>query len=330
MPVEGSKLAPKNFRGESAEVGPFLHRFKQLAALHNLTDGEKCKPVIDYCIAAYRQRDWGQLKANIKDLQVFTAKSRKQAILSMRDWHWYLRQFVRIASWLQEAHLLLKDLHHDMSKPFDPTDIQKAAEALLEWSENESDGDSDDFLEISVPKSRKHTRGHQSSNDESDFSEENIQRSVSQEYRHAPDHITGGETLRKAEGKRKFKDKKKFNQLVDQMQNLSLDDPKYGFLYLKVCEIKLMAAECLPKPKINNAAATVKGVIREVPLHMAPNSYDRNLQSRPQRMDNHGYYGCGDSSHIIHNCPTIEEYLRKGYIVRDNSGRIVQPDGSPL
>ncbi|KAI9068743.1 hypothetical protein FKP32DRAFT_1600321 [Trametes sanguinea] len=230
-----------------------------------------------------------------------------------------------------------------MSKPFDPTDIQKAAEALLgvdqfdterlgsgEWSECESDGDSDDFPEISVPKPRKHARGHQSSDDESDFSEEDSRRTVSQEYRHAPDRITGGETLRKAEGKRKFENEKEFNQLVDQMQNLSLDDPKYGFLYLKVCAMKPMAAECLPKPKVNNAAAPVKGVIRDVPPHMASNSYDRNMQSCPQRMDNHGCYGCGDSSHIMNNCPTIEEYLRKGYIARNNSGRIVQPDGSPL
>ncbi|KAJ3019325.1 hypothetical protein NUW54_g112 [Trametes sanguinea] len=287
----------------------------------------------------------------------------------MRDWRRYLRRFVRIAGWLQgqnklsdndyayylwtgltssfrrrlEARLLLKDPHHDMSKPFDPTDIQKAAEALLgvdrfdterlgsgEWSENESDRVSDDFPEISVPKSRKHARGHQSSDDESDFSEEDSRRSAPQEYRHAPDRITGGETLRKAEGKRKFEDEKEFNQLVDQMQNLSLDDPKYGFLYLKVCAMKPMAAECLPKPKVNNAAAPLKGVIRDVPPHMAPNSYDRNLQSRPQRTDNHGCYGCGDSSHIMNNCPIIDEYLRKGYIARDNSGRIVQPDGSPL
>ncbi|KAI9059363.1 hypothetical protein FKP32DRAFT_1533805, partial [Trametes sanguinea] len=101
MPVEGSKLAPKKFRGESAEVEPFLRIFERLAALHNLTDGEKCETVTDYCnkrvrktiegFAAYRQRNWGQLKANIKvfwnadlesthfrirDLQVFTAKSR--------------------------------------------------------------------------------------------------------------------------------------------------------------------------------------------------------------------------------------------------------------
>ncbi|KAI0636164.1 hypothetical protein C8Q77DRAFT_1035779, partial [Trametes polyzona] len=208
MPVEGTKLAPKIFRGDPADVAPFLCRFERLATLHNLTDQEKCETVTDYCsklvretiegFTAYRQGNWTQLKANIcvywyadleskrfriRDLQAFAAQSRRQPILELRDWRSYLRRFIRIAGWLQgqnklsetnyayylwtglpssfrrrlEARLLLKDPHHDMSEPFDPEAIRKAAEALLgmdrfdtgrlgteNWSDDDSDNESDD------------------------------------------------------------------------------------------------------------------------------------------------------------------------------------------
>lgn len=56
------------------------------------------------------------------------------------------------------------------------------------------------------------------------------------------------------EGKKKFGEDKEFDQLVDKMQQMSLSDPQYGLLYLKVCRMQPLAAECLLKPIIGVAA----------------------------------------------------------------------------
>ncbi|KAI9058100.1 hypothetical protein FKP32DRAFT_1582486 [Trametes sanguinea] len=126
MPVEGTKLAPRTFRGDPAQVEQFLRRFERLAMLHNLSSREKCETVVDYCsrvvretiqgFSAYRQFRWEELKENIRvfwnadledkrfrirDLQAFVARSKKQPIQEMKDWRRYLRRFIRIAGWLQ-------------------------------------------------------------------------------------------------------------------------------------------------------------------------------------------------------------------------------------
>ena len=45
-----------------------------------------------------------------------------------------------------------------------------------------------------------------------------------------------------------------FDKLVDRMQALSLDDPKYGILYMKACKLNPLAVDCLYKPVINQVS----------------------------------------------------------------------------
>ncbi|KAJ2978244.1 hypothetical protein NUW54_g11315 [Trametes sanguinea] len=76
MPVEGTKLAPRTFKGDPAQVEQFLRRFERLAMLHNLSSREKCETVVDYCsrvvretiqgFSAYWQFRWEELKENIR------------------------------------------------------------------------------------------------------------------------------------------------------------------------------------------------------------------------------------------------------------------------
>ena len=71
LPMEGTKLAPKTFRGDPAQVEQFLRRFERLAMLHNLSPREKCETIVDYCskvvretiqgFAAYRMHNWEEI-----------------------------------------------------------------------------------------------------------------------------------------------------------------------------------------------------------------------------------------------------------------------------
>ncbi|KAH9846567.1 hypothetical protein C2E23DRAFT_684497, partial [Lenzites betulinus] len=126
MPVEGSRRAPKCFRGEAADVEPFLRKYERLALSYHLTEQEKCETITDYCgriiretiegFPSYQRGAWTQLKEDIrihwnadleskrfriKDLQRFTGKFKEEPIIELRDWRHYLRSFVRIAGWLQ-------------------------------------------------------------------------------------------------------------------------------------------------------------------------------------------------------------------------------------
>ena len=68
LPMEGTKLAPKTFKGDPAQVEQFLRRFERLAMLHNLSPREKCETIVDYCskivretiqgFSAYRSHNW--------------------------------------------------------------------------------------------------------------------------------------------------------------------------------------------------------------------------------------------------------------------------------
>lgn len=405
MPVEGTKLAPKIFRGDPADVAPFLRRFERLALLHNLSDKEKCETVTDYCsklvretiegFAAYRQGNWSQLKANIRvywnadleskrfrirDLQAFTARSRKQPILELRDWRKYLRRFIRIAGWLQgqnklsetdyayylwtglsslfrrrlEARLLMEDPNHDMSEPFDPEAIRKAAEALLgvdrfdterlgteNWSDNDSDGESDDLEAVTglnVSKNRKRDSRKQDPRvrDSDSDSEDSDLEPCAPRHRSPADRYPTFESHKASKpasmtgSKQKFEEDREFNQLVAQMQRMSLDDPQYGFLYLKVCSMRPLAAECLPKPIVNRSIPQQREMQRGLPPHMSRSNSDRFMSSRPPPRSGDGCFGCGEQGHIIHDCPAMLDFLKKGHIMKDYRGRFTRSDGSPL
>lgn len=405
MPVEGTKLAPRIFKGDPADVEVFLRRFERLAMRHSLTEQERCETVVDYCskvvretiegFAAYRQNDWTQLKANIRiywnadleskrfrirDLQAFTARTRKEAILELRQWRRYLRRFIRIAGWLLgqkklsdtdyayfmwtglpssfrrrlEARLLLEDPHHDMSEPFNPDNIRNAAEALLgvdrfdterlgteDWSEEDSEDDFDDKQEArdrALLRGKKTRRKEESwkrlfeeDTDESDTEELLPPR---QEEPRTQDHPKTPEPRGKKATKQKYDEDQEFTQMVDKMQQLSLDDPQYGFLYLKVCQLRPFAEQCLPKPVLAPKPAPRRDPPRDSPPHILrpdPGRFqqDRYQQNPPPPM-NSNCFGCGEAGHMFRECPSMADFMKKGHVMRDYRGRYIRSDGSPI
>ena len=114
MPVEGSKLAPKTFKGDPAEVDAFLRKFERVAIQHSLTDLEKCEMITDYCtrrvretiegFKAHAEKNWEALREKIRttwnadldtrryrvrDLEQYIQSRRHKRIRDIQGWQRY-------------------------------------------------------------------------------------------------------------------------------------------------------------------------------------------------------------------------------------------------
>ncbi|OBZ67471.1 hypothetical protein A0H81_12661 [Grifola frondosa] len=123
----------------------------------------------------------------------------------------------------------------------------------------------------------------------------------------------------------KDRDVPEIDRLVQQMNKLSIDDPKYGQLFLQASAINPLVAQCLQMPRVNQLQNTRQQEI-------SPPRYDRPDPGRflDRRPYGPGCYGCGEPGHIVGNCPSIQEMLVKGFILKDYRGRITDMNGSIL
>ncbi len=75
MPLLGAKTAPAMFRGKYDMVKRFIRQYKQMCAVYNVPDKDKCHWVIDYCslkvtrfikaLDSFVNENWNQLEKDI-------------------------------------------------------------------------------------------------------------------------------------------------------------------------------------------------------------------------------------------------------------------------
>ncbi|PBK93501.1 hypothetical protein ARMGADRAFT_1030124 [Armillaria gallica] len=75
MPLLGARSAPAKFSGKYDTVKKFICQYKQIFAVYNIPDKEKCRQIIDYCstkvtrfveaIDSFVKEDWVQLEKDI-------------------------------------------------------------------------------------------------------------------------------------------------------------------------------------------------------------------------------------------------------------------------
>src|ERR1700692_800308 len=135
MPNPGTKAAPAKFKGGFSEVKSFLKHYEKLCDYNNVaSDTDKCESITQYMsrhvtefvegLASFRTPNWSKLKSDIlkyydadldtkryrrKDLISYVKTSRDKKIPNLTAWKKYVRGFIRIGGWLEQANKLTNE-----------------------------------------------------------------------------------------------------------------------------------------------------------------------------------------------------------------------------
>ncbi|KAK0433674.1 hypothetical protein EV421DRAFT_1718330 [Armillaria borealis] len=121
IPLLGVCSASAKFAGKYNTVKKFIHQYKQMCAVYNVLDEEKCQHIIDYysmrvthfieALDSFVDEDWVQLKSDI--LTYYNAELNKsrylisdlnklhgKEIYNLQRFKEYKVEFLTIANWL--------------------------------------------------------------------------------------------------------------------------------------------------------------------------------------------------------------------------------------
>ncbi|KAF5385194.1 hypothetical protein D9615_001517 [Tricholomella constricta] len=219
-------------------------------------------------------------------------------------------------------------------------------------SDENEDSESDEDLKkkYKKSKSKKNKRYHYSSSDTESESEEE---EVIKKYRRKQKPSKKLPKARISETPKKIP-KSEVDDLIDQLAELSIDDPKYGVLYYRAYKLDNMITQCLPPPRLNiqqhdnsnnrmrqpfmNQPPQQRAPIREPypaqssgnifqrqpPPHMSQNPNGYNLPPRGPLI----CFGCGKEGHGMRSCVALQDRVQRGELKRDDFGKITFKDGS--
>jgi hypothetical protein len=132
----------------------------------------------------------------------------------------------------------------------------------------------------------------------------------------------------------KSMESKEIEELIKQLNSMSLSDPEYGYLYFKAIKMDKDVEKVVKKPFTGNLQGNnarpppnpiVQGQNRDVPPHMAQNTPPMGgYNPRPPLK----CFGCGELGHGISRCNQVDEMLGNGVLSKDHGGRIVRGDGT--
>lgn len=237
-----------------------------------------------------------------------------------------------------EPRLLAAQPNYDLSKPFDMTEIYSKAEALLqrnrfdadrlpsddeEDSDDESDSeDSDGDGNSSDSESDSDVGSRKKKQDKDKKKKKTKKRKASRGL----SEDTDNEDIKKAWNARKkaAKEQKKkaddLEDLVHQLNHMSLEDPEYGVTYLRACLMNPLVASVARKPIVDTAPPMPRNMPPSIPRTTAP----------PMARGEMKCYGCGKPGHGLNNCQEILNLIAQGTITRDTSGRLVMKNGERI
>ncbi|EED80363.1 predicted protein [Postia placenta Mad-698-R] len=339
LPIAGTKSALKKFT-------------EKLASL--------LKNVFKSDVLKYFDADRNDKRYKVKNLETYVKDSRsKSSVKSLGAWREYTRGFLTISGWLRrnqrittdeealyfwkgiprlfrqllEPRLLTAQPNHDLSKPFVMSDVNSKAEALLQ--RNRFDADRLPLDESSALESDS------DSNDSSDSESEHDKKKRKQKAaKHKvrtkkrlvvkSEDSDNEEDIKKAQATRKKATKemkKKANEvdnLVRQLNRMSLEDPDYGVTYLRACRLDPLVASVVRKPLIESTPPMTR------PSAPMTSALRGNAQTGTPRAEMK-CYGCGKLGHGLSSCPDILGLIDRGIIIRDSTtGRLTMKDGSRI
>ena len=249
-----------------------------------------------------------------------------------------------------ETRLLMKQPNTDMTTPFPIEDIKKVVENIFERNRfdfNLADSDSDlpDFgdeydSDMSSEESseeesaserrkrkKKDKRAKRKRTPKRNLDSEDEQpRSDSVTRRVAGRSTSHGQPTDKRTSQPQQQDE--VENLIKQLNGMSLEDPKYGLTYFKAIKLDPDVAQCVKAPATQGFPP--RNNPRNHNISMPPTSMS---PSNPGVMGTTGSgpltcYGCGETGHGLRNCLKIDNLLKSGVITKDSFGRITHTDGT--
>lgn len=134
----------------------------------------------------------------------------------------------------------------------------------------------------------------------------------------------------------------KVEDIINQLNTMSLDDTRYGYLYYKAVkdDNSGLIAQCINRRPVQ--ANTARQVNRDplIPQNQLPQNPIRPPYQRgtlPHMTGQHttpGYvskcYGCFDSGHRLRDCPKLANLIHKGVVLLNRDFKYQFPDGQVL
>lgn len=258
-----------------------------------------------------------------------------------------------------EFRLLSSSPNHDLNKPFPIADVTKAAETILKRdrfdndrlpsdsedsdsddSDEGSDGSdevSDNYVSTRRSKSKKSSASHKKEKskpkkkvtfkiprtlDDSDSSSSEEEKAS----KPASGHNTPTKDLKEKEQK---ESEKEFEELIKQLNSMSLKDPDYATVYFKAYRIDPVIKDLVPTPNEQRRSSTPPArnrehnFEREPPPHLA----GPGNNGGPRTMT---CFGCGKQGHSMSFCPGLRDLANKGIVKTDANGCWAYTNGAPI
>jgi len=333
-----------------------------------------------YDILRLYDADLDTKRYRVKDVRNFSRKQKTNKIRDLAAWKKYCRKFLRVAGSLLnggkisqkeyatyfwqgipkalkiriENRILTRNPLRDLSEPYSVSDIDAAAEAILQRDRFDTaldDSDSDDE-ESSGNEASSEDSDSDSSDSDSEDEKRRKKRKAKSYSKKSNDSTSSGKTetpkKRMATGSRR-----EVEGLIKQMNLLTRDDPKYGLAYYRAMKLDTDVSKIVGVPMVQPTYAPI-------PSRSAPSSFQQSIQPftshpimppqspptfpprpfNPIRTQNpvpfvpRGTeivcFGCGEKGHGMLACSKIIELTSKGLITRDGSGRFVNKDGTTI
>ncbi len=116
--------------------------------------------------------------------------------------------------------------------------------------------------------------------------------------------------------------------LIDQLSRMSLNDPQYAGLFLRVCTLNPYAKDAIESLQRQRAL-----MVQTTNMHPPVPSFRNRITSREemqtQYFDKMMCYGCNEVGHSISKCPRLADLIHRGIIIREN-GRLLWPNKDPI
>lgn len=233
-----------------------------------------------------------------------------------------------------------------MKDPFDVADVLLALEEMFRCDRFDADGFSSDSDDRS-----DRDRSESSDSDFSDSDEDDIPRKSSktarlEKTRHneqiaareklkakrAEAGLTARQRLKVLEDEDQLQaeSQEEMEVLIKRLQTMDINDTNYATLYYKALK-KDRDIKFIVKPPVM-VSETPSGPMYtpRPPRNSSGPLNSQNNEFRDNMRRDTLCYGCGKPGHTLNYCNTINDMINKGVVRRDNMGRIVMADSSPI